>query len=73
MSNIINFPGDTSLDLDANEMIRSVAEEFNFESIVIVGFTGNDEFTLCSSVGKSSDMVFMLEMGKHAVIQSSQC
>jgi hypothetical protein len=72
MSNIINFPGETSLDIDANEMLKNACEEFDFESVVLVGFTGEEEFTLCSSVGKSSDMVFMLEMGKHAVIQTSQ-
>lgn len=60
------------MDIDANEMIKNVSEEFNFESVIVVGFTGDEEFTLCSSAGKSSDMVFLLEMGKHAVIQSSQ-
>jgi len=32
MSNIINFPGDTSVDIDANEMIKNVSKEFDFES-----------------------------------------
>jgi len=72
MSNIVNFPGETTLDIDPNEMLKNAMEEFNFESVILVGFTGDDEFTLCSSVGKSSDMVYMLEVGKHAVIQSSQ-
>lgn len=72
VGNVVNFPGETSLDIDANEMLKSVVEEFSFDSVVLVGFTGEEEFTMCSSVGKSADMVYLLEMGKHAILEMSQ-
>lgn len=72
MSNIYNFPGQTYLDIDANEMIKNVSEQLSFDSVVILGWTEGENMTLCSSMGATADIVYALELCKKAVLDASE-
>lgn len=72
MSDVINFPGVTFADIDANEMIRNIGEDLHFEQVVIVGWTDDTKLTLCSSMGKTAEIVYALEMGKKAIMDASE-
>ena len=72
MSDVINFPGFTFNDIDADEMIKNISEDMHFDSVVIVGWTEQDKLTLCSSMGGTADIVYALEMGKKAVMDASE-
>ena len=72
MSDVINFPGVTFNDIDADEMIKNIAEDMHFDSVVIVGWTEEEKLTLCSSMGATADIVYALEMGKKAIMDASE-
>jgi hypothetical protein len=71
MSNVIDFTGKTTIDLDPNEMLTNAMEEYQFKGVVLVGWHGDDQFTVCSSMGASTEIVYALELGKKAILDAS--
>jgi len=72
MSNVYTFPGTTFADIDAKEMLENIAEQIEFEQVVVVGWTDDTKLTLCSSMGQTAEIVYALEMAKKAVMDASE-
>ena len=76
MADVINFPGDITLnDLDPQEMVKNAMEEYQFDKVMIVGWTGTGEsrdFTVCSSMGQTAEMIHSLELAKKAILDASE-
>jgi hypothetical protein len=71
MGDVLDFFGKTTIDLDPKEMIENAMEEYDFRGVVLVGWHGDDQFTVCSSMGASSEIVYALELGKKAILDAS--
>ena len=71
MGNVIDFFGKTSIDLEPEEMIKNAMEEYKFKGVVLVCWHGDDQFTVCSSMGASAEIVYALELGKKAIMDAS--
>jgi len=71
MADIIDFFGKTTLDLDPKEMVENAMNEYQFKGVVLVGWHGDDNFTVCSSMGSSPEIVYALELGKQAILDAS--
>lgn len=76
MADVINFPGDvTYVDIDPQEMVKNAMEEYDFDSVMLVGWAGTGEsrdFTVCSSMGKTAEMIHSLELAKKAILDASE-
>lgn len=71
MSNVVDFFGKTTIDLDPKEMVENAMEEYDFNGVVLVGWHGDEQFTVCSSMGASTEIVYALELAKKAVLDAS--
>ena len=70
--NVINFPGDvTYVDLDPKEMVKNAMEDIPFKSVILVGWTDSETFTVCSSSGSVADIVYSLEFAKKTIIENA--
>jgi hypothetical protein len=72
MSNVIQFPGETSMDIDPKEMLTNINEQIEFSGLVLVGWAeGEDRLIVCSSMGSVAEIVFALETGKKAIMDAA--
>lgn len=71
MSNVIDFTGKTVADLDPKEMLTNAMEDYDFTGVVLVGWHGDHDFTVCSSMGASTEIVYALELAKKAILDAS--
>ena len=67
MSNVIDLPVITTLDLDP-ERVLSKALEAKLTSVVILGTSDGGEF-FSSSVSDGADVIWMLERAKFKLLQ----
>ena len=70
--NIVNFPGDvTFVDLDPQEMVKNAMEAFHWQTAIIIGRTGDNDFTVCSSTGDAADIVYSFELAKKQIMENA--
>lgn len=62
MSNIINFSGVTSLDIDADQIINACAGKL--DSVVIIGVHKDGSEYFASSIASGPECLWMLERAK---------
>lgn len=76
MADVINFPGGTAyLDLDPQEMVKNAMSEYAFDKVMLIGWTGTGDerdFTVCSSMGQTAEMIHSLELAKKAILDASE-
>lgn len=66
MSTVVEFTGPTRLDIPVDRVLQG-AEEANLEKCIIIGDTGEDIY-LASSMGRISEVVYLLELAKHKLL-----
>lgn len=71
MGEIVDFFGKTTIDLDPQEMVKNAMEEYQFKAVILLGWHGDEDFTVCSSMGASPEIVYALELAKKAVLDAS--
>lgn len=76
MADVINFPGGvTYLDLDPKEMVDNAMKEYPFDKVMLIGWVGTGDerdFTVCSSMSATAEMVHSLELAKKAILDASE-
>jgi len=78
MSDVINFPGtQTFNDIDPKEMVKNAMEEFDFDSVLLIGRQRSSidgtGITLCTSSGDTAEIIFHLELAKKAILDATEC
>ncbi len=72
MGDVINFNNDTTyLELDPKEMVENAMNEYQFTSVVLMGWHGDDQFTVCTSSGSGPEIVYQLELAKKALLDAA--
>lgn len=70
--NIVNFPGDTTfVNLDPQDMAKNAMEAFHWQTLIMIGRTGDNDFTVCSSTGDAADIVYSFELAKKHIMENS--
>lgn len=64
MSNVILFPGVTTLPIEA-ERILEAAKERELEEVIVIGHTKDGAFYFASSVPGGLDTMWLLERARH--------
>lgn len=68
--NIEDFPGVTRLDINPERILKSVSRDYEFDELVILGFTKDEEspgdgsFFFSSSKANGKDVLWLLELAK---------
>jgi hypothetical protein len=68
MTEIIDFPGETRLDLDP-EKVLDAAHGKGFESVTIIGWKEDGEMYLAGSAGDVLQTIASLDIAKAALIR----
>ncbi len=63
MSNIIQFTGDSRLDIEADKVIESSLGQ-GINQVLIIGYTDNGEDYMASSTSDVKELLFMIEKFK---------
>ncbi len=63
MSNIIQFTGDSRLDIEADKVIESSLGQ-GINQVLIIGYTDNGEDYTASSTSDVKELLFMIEKFK---------
>lgn len=71
MSNVVDFPGATLLDISPSTMLSNLVEE-ELESVVVVGCRKDGSTVLASSTGDLYKMLWFLEVGKLEVLNMAK-
>lgn len=70
--NIIQFPGSSALDedaeLDPKEMLGVLQEEVTMTEAMVIGWTEEGNLFMATSHGKAPEMVFLLELAKSVLL-----
>ena len=69
MSNVINFPGITSLDLDADRVLVSIQEQ-KLVGFVLAGYTESGEEFFSSTYADGGDALWLIERFKKALLET---
>lgn len=62
--NVVNFPGITRLDLDANRMLASIVEAHTFERVLVIGVLENGEEFVSASAADGGTFLWDIERAK---------
>jgi len=65
---VIEFPGETRLDIDPEKVLKS-AQESDFESVVVVGWQENGDMYLAGSSANVLETIATLDIAKAALIR----
>lgn len=66
MGEVIDFPGETCLDIDPNKILTGALDAL--DEVVVIGYTIDGEFYLASSKGNGPDMLWLIELARGFVI-----
>lgn len=70
--NVIPFNSDVTFnDIDPKDMVKNAMDEYHWQHVILVGWTGEDNFTVCSSTGNTADIVYSLELAKKTIIETA--
>lgn len=69
MSNILNFDGITTLDLDADMVLQNNIGKL--EGFVLMGYTTDGEEYLCTTYGDTPTILWLLERAKKQILESA--
>lgn len=58
----------TKLDLDPSRMLASVAEEVEFDAIVVLGYTADGEEYFASSISSGPEVLWLLKRLERALL-----
>jgi hypothetical protein len=73
MGDIVDFNGEvTYKDLDPKEMVENAMEAYDFDNVILIGWSDNKEFVVCSSSGSTADIIYSLEAAKYNMMLASQ-
>lgn len=67
MSNVIDFPGETTLDLSADKILSS-ADAMNLKHVVVVGRTQDDNIYFAFSSAYGPDVLWLLERARQTLM-----
>lgn len=67
MTNVVQFPGETTLDIDPERILEGAKGKL--ESVLVVGFTKDGEDYFASSSADAADAIFHLERAKHLLMK----
>ena len=68
--NIVQFPGETTQDLDPNEILKNTIDE-NLDRVMVLGWNEDGGLWLSSSFSKVSEMVLLIELCKKVIVESA--
>lgn len=74
MSNkVINFPGvnfknDGVGDIDPDDMLKAIAEESVLESVVVLGWTKENNLFVATSGESGPEIIFLMEIAKSVIV-----
>lgn len=72
MGKVIDFNSAlTYLDIDAKQMVQKVLDETEFDTAIMICWDG-EEMTILSSTGRTTDIVYSLEMAKKQVLDAAE-
>ena len=72
MGKVIDFNSAlTYLDIDAKDMVQKILDELQFDTAIMICWDGQ-EMTFFSSTGKTTDIVYSLEMAKKQVLDAAE-
>lgn len=60
MSDVVNFPGATRLDLPAERILKA-ALDHDIDKVVVLGWTKDGEEYFASSIADGADVVWLME------------
>jgi hypothetical protein len=66
MGELIEFPGDTYSDLPVEGVLDGAKD---LTLVIVLGWTKDDEFYIASSSGKTPELITLLEIGKHELVE----
>lgn len=64
---IKSFTGNTLLPLQADDVLEAAKEKM--ETVVIIGWTNDDEFYLASTTSMSGEMFLLFELARDALMR----
>lgn len=67
--NVVYFTGETKLDISPTTILNAVAQECEYDNILIVGQDSEGSLHLHSSTGNKEKVVYMLESIKQAFLE----
>lgn len=67
MSNVVDLPVVTTLDIDPNKILNAAIDEI--ESGVIIGWDKNKDFYFASSQGDLREVLLLLELAKKELLE----
>ncbi|MCZ4270904.1 hypothetical protein [Maritalea porphyrae] len=67
MSNVIQFTGLTRNDMEPDSILENSIGELS--EVVLVGFDKEGDFVFASSKADAGETIFLLERGKHKLMQ----
>lgn len=67
MADVIKFPGITTLDLNADDVLQDAIGQL--DEVVICGFDKDGKQFFASSVANGADALWHLERAKHALMK----
>lgn len=70
MSNVIEFSGETTLDIDPDRVITSAAGKL--KEVTIIGYDNDGELYFASSQGDAGNVLWHLEKAKQALLEISK-
>lgn len=68
MTNIIDLPVTTTLDLPPEKIITR-AEQESFENVIIIGWLDDGSFYFSSSAADGGDVLYLLELAKKKLME----
>lgn len=69
MSNILNFDGITTLDLDPDMVLQNNIGKL--EGFVLVGYTTSGKEYLCTTYGDTPTILWLLERAKKQILENA--
>lgn len=73
MGDIVNFNGEVTYnDIDPKEMVKNAMDSYDFENVILIGWSEDKEFVVCSSNGSTAEIIYSLEAAKYNMMLASQ-
>lgn len=69
MSNIVDFNGLTTLNMQADRVLESATG--NLEDAIVIGYNKDGEFYFASSVADGGDILWLLESAKKRLLDNA--
>lgn len=68
-ADIIGFPGDTTLDIDPDQVLRAAVGRYP-KGVLLLGWNADGELCYASSIADVREMNWMLDLAKRDILEA---